>query len=803
MVQLFKPSWVSIRRVLLLLVVLLVAGCGSKEERAQSYYERGMKLLAQHDDVKASVEFRNALQLKKNMVGAWRALGEIEERNRNWGSVVEIRRSIVELDPNDVDAKVRLARLLFVGKSLDEALNLVNAAGELDNRNANVLGVKAMILYKRDDSKAAVRVAQAALEIEPANVEATVVLAAERFARGDTDGALLILDRESAAHEKNISIQLFKIKIFEQTKDFEQLESLLRKLIKDYPQEPAFRKALVKLYLYQKRPDDAEKELRALAAANPSDVGLEMEVIRLLGSTKGPAAARQELEARIKAGGQVSAYQIGLAELDFAQGNVTDSVKLLENLGSSADSRESALAAKVKLAEFYFSKKKFDEADALISQILGEDRRNAGGMKLRAQVRIERGQLEAAVGDLREALNDYPRSAELMLLLAAAYERNGSIELAEKQYADATKVSNFNAAVGLNYAAFLQRRGTLERAEDILIELSKRSPNNLTVLSTLAQVRLARQEWIGAQEIADTIRRIGNDNGAADQIQAAVFSGQKKYSESINILEKAYVAAPDNVVRMVALVNELIRAQQFDKAETFLQTVLKKNPANAEAYLMLGSIQLLKNAPDQALKSFQAAVEQQPKNVDGYRALADFYAREKKHNEALMVIHAGLLQQPDSFTLRTALAGILQSKGDYETAIAEYESLLKQQPGSMIIANNLASLLTDHRTDKASLEQAYSVATVLRKSPLPIFQDTLGWIDYRRGDFKSAVSLLEEAATKRPDVGLLRYHLGMSYIAVAQLEKASEQLNKALELAPKDGELEGKIRAAQTKLFTK
>ena len=84
MVQSFKPSWVAIRRVLLLLAVLLVAGCGSPEERAQSYYERGMKLLAQHDDVKASIEFRNALQLKKDMVGAWRALAEIEERNQNW-----------------------------------------------------------------------------------------------------------------------------------------------------------------------------------------------------------------------------------------------------------------------------------------------------------------------------------------------------------------------------------------------------------------------------------------------------------------------------------------------------------------------------------------------------------------------------------------------------------------------------------------------------------------------------------------------------------------------------------------------
>ena len=119
------------------------------------------------------------------------------------------------------------------------------------------------------------------------------------------------------------------------------------------------------------------------------------------------------------------------------------------------------------------------------------------------------------------------------------------------------------------------------------------------------------------------------------------------------------------------------------------------------------------------------------------------------------------------------------------------------------MANNLANLLSDHRTDKASLERAYSVAMILRKSPVASFKDTLGWIDYQRGEYRSAVSLLEEAATKRPDVGLIRYHLGMSYIAIEQLAKASEQLKKALELTATNGELENKIRAAQTKLLVK
>ena len=58
-------------------------GLGSPEDRAQSYYERGMKLLSQQDYVKASIEFKNALQLKKDLVGAWRGLAEIEDAQSN------------------------------------------------------------------------------------------------------------------------------------------------------------------------------------------------------------------------------------------------------------------------------------------------------------------------------------------------------------------------------------------------------------------------------------------------------------------------------------------------------------------------------------------------------------------------------------------------------------------------------------------------------------------------------------------------------------------------------------------------
>jgi len=86
----------------------------------------------------------------------------------------------------------------------------------------------------------------------------------------------------------------------------------------------------------------------------------------------------------------------------------------------------------------------------------------------------------------------------------------------------------------------------------------------------------------------------------------------------------------------------------------------------------------------------------------------------------------------------------------------------------------------------------------LRKSQVPNFKDTLGWIDYLRGDYKSATGLLEEAAAALPNRAIVRYHLGMSYIATGQVAKASEQFKKALALAP-DSALQEKIATAQKK----
>ena len=631
--------------------LLLLAACsGSADDRAQSYYERGMKLLAQQDYVKAGIEFRNALQLKQNLVVAWRGLAQIEERSsQNPKNLIAIQRTIVELDPNDFDAKLKLARLMFFANSLDDALNMVNAAGELNKQNAGVYGLKAMILAKLGDGSGALREAKAALDLDPANNEATAVLAAERFSRGDAKGALALVESDLAGSMANdIGVQLFKLRIFEQMGDTQRVEVVLRKLIELYPQQPAFRRALVQHYLNQQHPEEAEKELYSLAAANPSDVETALDLIQFLRATKGSSVARQELMNRIKAGQEVFRFRMALADFDLVDGKVDDSIKLLEDMVATAHSSERALEAQAKLAGIFFGRKNFDAAEKLVSEILRKDSRNVDGLKLRAALRMENGQLDAAIADARQALNEHPRSAELSLLLAAAYERSGSIELAEKQYAEASKLSSTDTGPGLQYVTFLRRRGSPERAEDVLNSMVTRWPNNSTLLLALADAKMARQDWVGAQEVASAIKRLSGNTGVADQISGLALGGQQKYDQSIAALQKAYTASP-NARPMGPLISALIRGGKLNEAEDFLTTVLKSNPENAEALVLLGSIQGMKNAPEQAIKSYRTAIEKQPKNTAGYEALSGLQIRQNDINSAMATIRAGLQQRPDDF----------------------------------------------------------------------------------------------------------------------------------------------------------
>src|SRR5882757_3622251 len=204
--RLFRTSFIG--RSLALLPIVFVAGCGSPEQRAQGYYESGMALIEKKDDLAARLELLKAVKYNSDKVEVWRALAGIDERTKSQSLFLDLRR-IVELDPNDLDARLKLARIMVEGGVAEAALKVVDAGNEGEKPNAALHALRSIILLRTKDSAGAVREAQRAFEIDPGDVDAVSLLASKKLSDGDADGALKLVNSISVdpKDESRIALQ--------------------------------------------------------------------------------------------------------------------------------------------------------------------------------------------------------------------------------------------------------------------------------------------------------------------------------------------------------------------------------------------------------------------------------------------------------------------------------------------------------------------------------------------------------------------------------------------------------------------
>ncbi|MEO0974829.1 MAG: hypothetical protein AAFX85_17210, partial [Pseudomonadota bacterium] len=154
---------------------------------------------------------------------------------------------------------------------------------------------------------------------------------------------------------------------------------------------------------------------------------------------------------------------------------------------------------------------------------------------------------------------------------------------------------------------------------------------------------------------------------------------------------------------------------------------------------------------------------------------------------ALAVADRGLDIAPTNTQLRLVKAQLLERQERYLDAIGEYETLISTNPSSLVAVNNLASLIADHDGTPDRLAYALEISRPLRADTNPVFLDTVGWVNYRMGNANEAVPLLEQAvriARGEPrfaaQLPQLRYHLGMTYVELDQLDRARQELEEAV-----------------------
>ena len=105
-------------------------------------------------------------------------------------------------------------------------------------------------------------------------------------------------------------------------------------------------------------------------------------------------------------------------------------------------------------------------AAAEVAAILEVDTANVAALKLRAAWLIAQDKPDMAISDLRTALNQSPRDAEILTLMAEAHTRAGSPELAGERLALAVDVSGSAPDTALRYVGFLLQDNRRQAAND-------------------------------------------------------------------------------------------------------------------------------------------------------------------------------------------------------------------------------------------------------------------------------------------------------------------------------------------------
>jgi tetratricopeptide (TPR) repeat protein len=189
---------------------------------------------------------------------------------------------------------------------------------------------------------------------------------------------------------------------------------------------------------------------------------------------------------------------------------------------------------------------------------------------------------------------------------------------------------------------------------------------------------------------------------------------------------------------------------------------------------------LAQNQANAAIGAYQGAVQVSPKWANGYHGLALAQTAAKRDEDAVRTLRQGVANAQEASMLVVDLGALLQRMGRTDEAIALYDGLLARDPKSAFAANNLAMLLVTVKTDAASLARAQMLVNQLASSSAAGVLDTRGWVKFKSGDYRGAVSILQQAVDKAPESPELRYHLAMAQLRDGAQQLAVKNLETAL-----------------------
>lgn len=785
--------------VLLACLVALAASCSNPEKAKTEHLRNGEKYLKDRRWQEASLEFRNALQIDENLAAAHWGLAQAYEQMGHGPQYIEELQLTVKLDPNNIQARLKLANGYLYAYSMQKNEEILAEADQLadqviarDPKNPDGRILKANVIYFKGDPKQAEQMIKDAVALDPQRVESYMGLAKFYIQTGrasDAEATYLqainINDRSSLAH-------IEYGKYLTQTGRSDKAEGEFRKAAEVDPQNRDVLWVLASYYLVNNKLDKAEETYSAWAH---------------LDWDKPDGKAR-------------------LADYYATVGRFDEAANLYQQIVKESPDY---MRGHYRLGEISLQRGDVQGAKTQVDELLKANPKDVDALFLRARMNAAAGKLKDAIADFKTVLDTDPRSKLGLYFMSDALYRDGQFEQARQRAGDLERYyQDFLPAKLLQIQIALDSGdadGAKRTADDLLKKLQGAAPSgdvtpqiladvkiNALILRGKVNLRLSQtstpadaQKYVAAARADFDAARSAAPNSPLPYVNLADAAGaENKMDEAQQLLEHALSIDPTNFQALTALVNLDAATGKLEQARARLEQLAGQQPNNASLQYLLGqsyrqgvfrqnssagdSLPPGQTAadPQRAEAAYQRAIQVDPDYILAYTALAELYVGTQQPDRAIEQYKKITERRSDDFVAFRNIGLIEAGRNNLDVAADYYHRVLQIRPDEPVAANNLAALYGDH--GKGNAEEAMRLAQdIVRRFPNePGFADTLGWVYYRKELYRDSVEQLQRAvalASKRGgDNSLYRWHLGSALAASGDRAGARRELQKCQEL---------------------
>ncbi len=783
-----------IKTTLVSAIAVAVISCGGAEERKVKYLEKGKAYIEEQNYDKALIEIKNVLQIDPKFADAHYVMGQINEQAKEYRKAMGNYQKAVELDPNHINSKIKLARIYVIAGTesyIDLAKKLLSEVEKIDINNTDAKLVRATLEYKVGSKSKAESQLKNIISINRNMGEAIGLLSSIYMIQGKEAEAESLLLQGVNDNKNNIDLRMALANLLAKNNNVVGAEKYLKQAIALEPELYSLKVALASLYVSSNNIDKAIVVLKDAIKQDDEDVHRYLVLIEMLSTRVSIEEAGEELELAIR--NKPDMYELKFAQVKFYNriGKTEQANDILRQIIADKSYDVEGVNARNQLAKNLLQAGDQEEAKKYVDEVLEEYPNDNDALLINSMLSLIRMDAVSAINGLRTVVKNDPKNAEASMLLAQAHELNKESSLAENQLVKAIEANPINDQVYGNYAKYLISKGRTEEAILVVDKALANLKDSYYLMETKLKIISSQGKDAEMLALLNMMEQTKAAEADVNIIKGNYFVSKNEIDKAIEQYEKAYVKAENKYSPLELIVKVHLNNKEPLKAIERLQQRLNKMPDDAIANHLLGRVYLVQKNTKEAREKFKLASRADESWFVPYSSLASTYLLEKDYDRAISIYKSSLPKLDNKIPAQIQLASLHELQSDFSEAMTIYEQILIDSPSNKLAANNYASLLLDYGKD-TDVEKALELSKGFEKIQQPALQDTLAWAYAKSGDNQKAIDILKPIVERAPNVAVFRYHLGYALYHSGDKAAAKSHLQIAVD---SEQDFPGKIEA--------